>query len=103
VNPTGRPERLRPTEMNRCVRPLCWSSLGNMDVPLNPDLQAKLIRLAAHQGRASEVLGVEAVERLVNYDEWFLREVEKGLAAADRGEFVEHSDLRKMIDERYPG
>jgi len=74
-----------------------------MDVPLNTDLQAKLIRLAAHQGRASEVLGVEAVERLVNYDEWFLREVEKGLAAADRGEFVEHSDLRKMIDERYPG
>ena len=72
-------------------------------MPLNPDLQAKLIRLAAHQGRASEVLVVEAVERLVNYDEWFLREVEKGLAAADRGEFVEHSDLRKMIDERYPG
>jgi len=72
-------------------------------VPLNTDLQAKLIRLAAHQGRASEVLVVEAVERLVNYDEWFLREVEKGLAAADRGEFVEHSDLRKMIDERYPG
>ena len=72
-------------------------------MPLNTDLQAKLIRLAAHQGRASEVLVVEAVERLVNYDEWFLREVEKGLAAADRGEFVEHSDLRKMIDERYPG
>jgi len=74
-----------------------------MDVPLDPDLQAKLIRLAAHPGRASEVLVVKAVERLVNYNEWFLREVEKGLAAADRGEFVEHSDLRKMIDERYPG
>jgi hypothetical protein len=28
---------------------------------------------------------MEAVERLVNYDEWFLREVEKGLAAAARG------------------
>jgi predicted transcriptional regulator len=73
-----------------------------MDVPLDPDLQAKLIRLAAHQGRASEVLVVEAVERLVNYDEWFLRELEKGLAAADRGEFVEPSDLRKMIGQRYP-
>lgn len=51
----------------------------------NPDLQAKLIRLAAHQGRASEVLVVEAVERRVNYDERLLREVEKGLTAADRG------------------
>jgi predicted transcriptional regulator len=74
-----------------------------MDVPLNPDLQAKLRRLAAEQGRASEALIVEAVERLVSYDEWFLREVDKGLAAADRGELVDHADVRKMIDERYPG
>ena len=74
-----------------------------MDVPLNPDLQAKLSRLAAEQGRASEALVVEAVERLVNYEEWFLREVEKGIAAADRGGFVDHADVRRMIDERYPG
>jgi predicted transcriptional regulator len=78
-------------------------SLASMDVPLNPDLQAKLSRLAAQQGRASEALVVEAVERLVNYDEWFLREVDKGLADADRGELVDHADVRKMINERYPG
>lgn len=74
-----------------------------MDVPLNPDLQAKLSRLAAEQGRASEALVVEAVERLVNYEEWFLREVEKGIAAAERGDFLDHADVRKMIDQRYPG
>ncbi len=74
-----------------------------MDVPLNPELQAKLRRLAEQQGRASTALIVEAVERMVNYDEWFLREVDKGLAAADRGELVDHSDVRKMIDKRYPG
>ena len=50
-----------------------------------------------------EALIIEAVERMVNYDEWFLREVDKGLAAADRGGLVDHADLRKMIDERYPG
>jgi predicted transcriptional regulator len=74
-----------------------------MDVPLNLDLQAKLSRLAAQQGRASEALVVEAVERLVSYDEWFLREVEEGLAAADRGELVDHAEVRRMIDQRYPG
>lgn len=74
-----------------------------MDVPLNSDLRAKLSRLAEQQGRASEALVVEAVERMVNYDEWFLREVDKGLAAAGRGELVDHADVRKMIDERYPG
>ena len=83
--------------------PLPVPSLVSMDVPLNPDLQAKLQRLAEQQGRASSALIVEAVERMVNYDEWFLREVDKGLAAADRGELVDHSDVRKMIDERYPG
>jgi predicted transcriptional regulator len=46
---------------------------------------------------------VEAVERLVNYDEWFLREVQKGLAAADSGELVDHEEVRKLIDQRYPG
>jgi predicted transcriptional regulator len=42
-------------------------------------------------------------KRLVNYAEWFLRKVDKDLAAGDRGEFVDHSDVRKMIDARYPG
>jgi predicted transcriptional regulator len=66
-------------------------------------LQAKLSRLAVQQGRRTEALVVEAVERLVSYDEWFLREVQKGLAAADRGELVDHDEVRKLIDERYPG
>jgi predicted transcriptional regulator len=74
-----------------------------MEVRLNPELQEKLSRLASEQGRDSEALVVEAVERMVNYDEWFLQEVEEGLAAANRGEFVENEDVRKLIDRRYPG
>jgi predicted transcriptional regulator len=74
-----------------------------MEVRLNPDLQAKLSRLATQQGRDSESLVVEAVERMVNYDEWLVREVEKGLAAADRGDLIDHEDIRKLIDCRYPG
>ena len=70
---------------------------------LNPELQEKLSRLASEQGRDSEALVVEAVERMINYDEWFLKEVEGGLAAADRGEFVENEDVKKLIDRRYPG
>ncbi len=38
-----------------------------------------------------------------SYDERFIREVEKGLAAADRDEFVEHEDIGRLIDGRYPG
>jgi predicted transcriptional regulator len=74
-----------------------------MEVPFPPELQEKVRRLAAQQGRHSEALIREAVERLVDYDEWFLREVEVGLASADRGELVDHAAVRKIIDERYPG
>ena len=55
-----------------------------MEVDFTPDLQARLTRLAAEQGRDTKSIVREAVERFVDYDEWFLRQVEKGLAAADR-------------------
>jgi predicted transcriptional regulator len=74
-----------------------------MEVPFDPDLQAKISRMAAQQGRKAEALVREAVERLVDNDGWFLQEVDEGLAAADRGEFVAHDDVRKLIDTRYPG
>lgn len=74
-----------------------------MEVPLTPDLQAKLTRLAAQQGRDREALVIEAIERLVGYDEWFFREVEKGLAAADRSEFRNHEEVGKIIQQRYQG
>jgi predicted transcriptional regulator len=74
-----------------------------MEVHLSPDLQAKLAQLASQQGRESEALVVEAVQRMVNYDDWFIREVEKGIAAADRGEFLDHDEVRKRLDRRYPG
>ena len=74
-----------------------------MEVSLSPELEAKLNRKAAEQGRDSQSLVQEAVERLVDYGEWFIREVETGLAAADRGEFVEHDEVGKLIDSRYSG
>lgn len=74
-----------------------------MEVNLTPELQGKLSRLAAERGRDTHALIEEALERFVDYDDWFLREVEKGLAAADRGELTEHEDIGKLINSRYPG
>ena len=74
-----------------------------MEKHLKPELREKLARLANQLGRDSESLETGAVERLVKYDVWFTQEVEKGLAAADRGEFTAHEDVRKLIDGRYLG
>jgi predicted transcriptional regulator len=73
-----------------------------MEVNLSPELHAKLSRLAAEEGRDTQALAQEAIERFVNYDDWFMREVDQGLTAADRGEFIEHEDVGALINRRYP-
>ena len=69
-----------------------------MEIELSPELQAKLDRIAAQQGRDTKSLVKEAVERLVGYDEWFLRQVEIGLAQADRGEFLEDREVAARME-----
>ena len=72
-----------------------------MEVRITPDLEAKLARLATERGQDAQAVVQEAIERLVDFDQWFLREVEKGLAAADRGELIDHEDVGKLINRRY--
>jgi predicted transcriptional regulator len=75
-----------------------------MEVNLSPELQAKLERVAEQQGRNTESLVREAVERLLGYDEWFVREVEKGLAQIERGEVLDHKEvgirLEKLLKQK---
>lgn len=70
-----------------------------MEVKLTPELEAKLDSIAAQQGRDAQSLVKEAVERLVSYDEWFVREVEKGLAQLERGEFLEHEEVGLRLEK----
>jgi len=70
-----------------------------MDIHLNPDLQAKLAKLAAQRGREPEILVQEAIERLVDYDGWFVAEVEKGLAQIERGEVITHEEVGARLDK----
>lgn len=74
-----------------------------MEVRITPDLESKLVRLAAERGEDTEALVEEAIQKLVDHNEWFVTEVEKGLAAADRGELIDHDEIEKLINRRYPG
>jgi predicted transcriptional regulator len=64
-----------------------------MKIELSPELQAKLDRIAWQRGRDSKSLVHEAVERLLGYDEWFICQVETGLAQVDRGEGLEREHV----------
>ena len=61
-----------------------------MKVSLSPDLEAKLARVASQRGCDAEAVVRDAIERIVNYDEWFVGEVDKGLAQIERGEVLTH-------------
>jgi predicted transcriptional regulator len=75
-----------------------------MEVHFPPDLEAKLNQKAMEQGRDTESLVYEAVERFIDHDEWFVREVEKGLAQIERGDVLEHEEvgarLEKLLAEK---
>ena len=84
------------------TQPASGPTLGTWKSPWVPN-EAKLARIAAKRGSNKEALVHEAVEGLVDYDEYFLREVEKGIAVADRGELIDHEEIGKLIRDRYPG
>ncbi|MBI3049172.1 MAG: hypothetical protein HYY76_12770 [Acidobacteria bacterium] len=71
-----------------------------MEVLLPPDLQAKLTRIARERGTDAQALAREAIERLVDYDDWFLREVEKGLSQIERGETLSHEAVGARLEKR---
>jgi predicted transcriptional regulator len=74
-----------------------------MELKISPELQVKLDRVAAQHSRDSESLVREAVERLVDYDEWFVREVEKGLAQVESEEVLEHEEVAKRMENLIDG
>jgi predicted transcriptional regulator len=75
-----------------------------MEVRLDPELQSRLTRLASERGADAEVMAREAIERFVDYDAWFLAEVDKSVLSADRGELVSHEEvgtrIRKLLAEK---
>jgi predicted transcriptional regulator len=59
-----------------------------MIINLSPEQEARLAALAARDGRDIDELAQEAISRLLDEEARFAEAVKRGIAAADRGEFV---------------
>jgi predicted transcriptional regulator len=57
-----------------------------MELQLPRELEGRLAAAASRRGVSLEALAREALERAVDYEDWFLREVEAGLAQVDAGQ-----------------
>jgi len=72
-----------------------------MNVHLNPELQAKLARIAAENNSGAEEYVQQLIERYLDHDAWFREQVRKGLDQLDRGESLSHEEVEARLDQMF--
>jgi predicted transcriptional regulator len=71
-----------------------------MELHLPLELEGKLAVAASRRGVSVETLAREALESAVDYDDWFLREVETGLAQVDAGQTLTHDAVGERMAKK---
>jgi predicted transcriptional regulator len=69
-----------------------------MEISPAPELEARLARIASEAGKAANQLVQELVADSLDHDEWFKREVQKGMDSLDSGKFVSHEEVGRQIE-----
>jgi predicted transcriptional regulator len=70
-----------------------------MEVRLQPEKEAQLAEIAAQRGLKTDELAQQVLSRYLEDDTRFIDAVNLGLAAAERGEFVEHDEVAAKIQQ----
>ena len=70
-----------------------------MEIRLQPDKEAQLAQIAAQRGLKTGELAEQVLSRYLEDDKRFVEAVNVGLAAAERGEFVEHVEVGKRLNQ----
>lgn len=79
----------------------CSRYRKNMQVDFTPEQQAQLAQIASQVGTAPERLVSNVVARFLDEEARFLAAVEKGIAAADRGEFIEEDEMDARLEAMF--
>jgi predicted transcriptional regulator len=70
-----------------------------MEVRLQPEKEAQLAKIAAQRGLKTDELAEQVLSQYLEDDKRFIEAVNIGIAAADRGEFVEHDEVGRRIKQ----
>ena len=70
-----------------------------MQIPLQPEKEAQPAPIAPRRGLKTDELGQQVLRRHLEDDSRFVEAVNPGLAAADRGDSVEHETVGKKLKE----
>lgn len=69
-------------------------ALKATSVRLDDETLARVGQMAEAMDRPRAWLMAEAIKQYVAREEWFIREVEKGVKAADEGRLIDHADVQ---------
>jgi predicted transcriptional regulator len=72
-----------------------------MEVHFTPEQEAQLAQIAGQSGIDTERLVTNVVARFLDEETRFLAAVEKGLAAAERGEFIEEEQMDARLETMF--
>jgi len=72
-----------------------------MEVHFTAEQQAHLAQIVTKAGTVPELLVTNVVARYLDEEARFLAAVEKGLAAAERGEFIEEEEMDARLDAMF--
>jgi predicted transcriptional regulator len=70
-----------------------------MEVPLQPEKEAQLAEIASQRGLKTDELAQRVLSSYLEDDTRFIEAVNLGLAAAERGEFVEHEEVGTKLKQ----
>lgn len=72
-----------------------------MEVHFTPEQQAQLAQMATKAGINPERLVTDVVFRYLDEKARFLESVEKGIRAAERGEFIEEGEMDARLERMF--
>ncbi len=75
-------------------------SMKAISVRLDDEILKRVGRMAEAMDRPRAWLMAHAIKQFIEQEEWFIREVELGIKAADKGQLKEHADVKANWEAR---
>ena len=72
-----------------------------MEVHFTPEQEAQIAQIATKAGSNPERVVKDVIARYLDDEARFLAAVEKGLVAAERGEFIEEDEMDARIERMF--
>lgn len=75
-------------------------TLKATSVRLDDETLKRIGQMAEAMDRPRAWLMAQAIKQFVEREEWFVKEVEKGIQAADEGRLVDHLDVKSKWEAK---